>query len=76
MEWLIGTQCKIYVVFGCGITTKELKGGSTSKAVRMEELKTTRKEKESLEKHIDILESTYDLLKSIMVPQHPSPPPG
>ena len=76
MEWLIGTQCKIYVVFGCGITTKELKGGSTSKAVRMEELKTTRKEKDSLQKRTDILKSKYDRLESILVHQRPSPPLG
>uniref|UniRef100_M0ZVD1 TNP2-like transposon protein n=1 Tax=Solanum tuberosum TaxID=4113 RepID=M0ZVD1_SOLTU len=73
-------QCKSHAVgFGGGITTKELKGGSTSKAALLEELKTTRKEKESLQKRIDILESKYDRLESIVVRQHPSPsspPPG
>ncbi|XP_049375480.1 uncharacterized protein LOC125840551 [Solanum verrucosum] len=70
-------QCKSHAVgFGGGITTKELKGGSTSKAALLEELKTTRKEKESLQKYIDILESKYDRLESIVVRQHPSPPPG
>ncbi|KAH0748281.1 hypothetical protein KY290_027513 [Solanum tuberosum] len=75
VERCFGPQCKSHAVgFGGGITTKELKGGSTSKAVLLEELKTTRKEKESLQKHIDILESKYDRLESIVVRQHPSPP--
>lgn len=76
VERCFGPQCKSHAVgFGGGITTKELKGGSTSKAVLLEELKTTRKEKESLQKRIDILESKYDRLESIVVRQHPSPPP-
>ncbi|KAH0644773.1 hypothetical protein KY284_032657 [Solanum tuberosum] len=61
------------------LTNNELKGGSTSKAALLEELKTTRKEKELLQKSIDILESKYDRLESIVVRQHPSlpsPPPG
>ncbi|KAH0664550.1 hypothetical protein KY284_029481 [Solanum tuberosum] len=75
VERCFGPQCKSHAVgFGGGITTKELKGGSTSKAVLLEELKTTRKEKESLQKRIDILESKYDRLESIVVRQHPSPP--
>ncbi|XP_049399775.1 uncharacterized protein LOC125863826 [Solanum stenotomum] len=79
VEWCFGPQCKSHAVgFGGGITTKELKGGSTSKVALLEELKTTRKEKESLQKRIDILESKYDHLESIVVRQHPlpsSPPP-
>ncbi|KAH0679017.1 hypothetical protein KY284_020102 [Solanum tuberosum] len=80
VERCFGLQCKSHAVgFGGGITTKELKGGSTSKAALLEELKTTRKEKESLQKCIDIVESKYDRLESIVVRQHPSPsspPPG
>ncbi|KAH0702207.1 hypothetical protein KY285_016485 [Solanum tuberosum] len=77
VEWCFEPQCKSHAVgFGGGITTKELKGGSTSKAALWEELKITRKEKESLRKRIDILESKYDRLESIVVRQHPSPPPG
>ncbi|XP_049380043.1 uncharacterized protein LOC125844753 [Solanum stenotomum] len=77
VERCFGPQCKSHAVgFGGGITTKELKGGSTSKVALLEELKTTRKEKESLQKRIDILESKYDRLESIVVRQHPSPPPG
>ncbi|XP_049414729.1 uncharacterized protein LOC125877490 [Solanum stenotomum] len=72
VERCFGPQCKSHAVgFGGGITTKELKGGSTSKAVLLEELKITRKEKESLQKRIDILESKYDRLESIVVRQHP-----
>ncbi|KAG5631095.1 hypothetical protein H5410_002812 [Solanum commersonii] len=75
VERCFGPQCKIHAVgFGGGITTKELKGGSTSKAALLEELKTTQKEKESLQKCIDILENKYDHLESIVVCQHPSPP--
>ena len=75
MEQCFGPQCKSHAVrFGGGITTKELKGGSTSKAVLLEELKTTQKEKESLQLCIDILESKYDRLENIVVHQHPSPP--
>ncbi|KAL3363154.1 hypothetical protein AABB24_012452 [Solanum stoloniferum] len=75
VERCFGPQCKSHAVgFGGGITTKELKGGSTSKAALLEELKITRKEKESLQKRIDILESKYDRLESIVVRQHPSPP--
>ncbi|KAG5611230.1 hypothetical protein H5410_022511 [Solanum commersonii] len=63
VEQCFGPQCKIHVVgFFGGITTKELKGGSTSKDAFLEELKTTRKEKESLQKRMDILESKYDPL--------------
>ncbi|KAH0728139.1 hypothetical protein KY284_004004 [Solanum tuberosum] len=63
VEQWFGPQCKIHVVGFCGgITTKELKGGCTSKDAFLEELKTTRKEKESLQKCMDILESKYDLL--------------
>ncbi|MCD7458107.1 hypothetical protein HAX54_037216 [Datura stramonium] len=44
-----GPQCKSHAVgFGGGITAKELKSGTTSKAALLEELKATRKEKESL----------------------------
>ncbi|KAG5610273.1 hypothetical protein H5410_021554 [Solanum commersonii] len=68
VERCFGPQCKTHAVgFVGGITTKELKGGSTSKAALLEELKTTRKEKESLQKRIDILESKYDCLESIVV---------
>ncbi|XP_049345465.1 uncharacterized protein LOC125809986 [Solanum verrucosum] len=75
VERCFGPQCKSHAVgFGGGITTKELKGGSTSKAALLEELKITQKEKESLQKRIDILESKYDRLESIVVRQHPSPP--
>ncbi|KAH0643766.1 hypothetical protein KY290_035217 [Solanum tuberosum] len=74
VERCFGPQCKSHAVgFGGGITTKELKGGSTSKAALLEKLKITRKEKESLQKRIDILESKYDRLESIVVCQHPSP---
>ncbi|TMX05394.1 hypothetical protein EJD97_023222 [Solanum chilense] len=80
VEHCLGPQCKIHAIgFGGGITTKELKGGNTSKAVLLEELKATQKEKESLQKRIDILESKYDLLESILVRQRlspPSPPQG
>ncbi|KAH0724887.1 hypothetical protein KY284_000752 [Solanum tuberosum] len=42
VERCFGPQCKSHAVgFGGGITTKELKGGSTSKAALLEELKTT-----------------------------------
>ncbi|XP_049414982.1 uncharacterized protein LOC125877746 [Solanum stenotomum] len=68
VERCFGPQCKSHVVgFGGGITTKELKGGTTSKAALWEELKTTRKEKESLQKRMDILESKYEQLENIVI---------
>ncbi|KAH0773508.1 hypothetical protein KY290_010645 [Solanum tuberosum] len=73
MERCFGPQCKSHVVgFGGGITTKELKGGTTSKAALWEELKTTQKEKESLQKCMDILESKYEHLENIVIRQSSS----
>ncbi|XP_049364238.1 uncharacterized protein LOC125828993 [Solanum verrucosum] len=75
VERCFGPQCKSHVVgFGGGITTKELKGGTTSKAALWEELKTTRKEKESLQKRMDILESKYEHLENIVIHQSSSVP--
>ena len=75
VERCFGPQCKSHAVgFGGGITTKELKGGSTSKAVLLEELKTTRKEKESVQKCMDILESKYEHLENIVIRQSSSVP--
>ncbi|XP_049407793.1 uncharacterized protein LOC125871238 [Solanum stenotomum] len=75
VERCFGPQCKSHVVgFGGGITTKELKGGTTSKAALWEELKTTRKEKESLQKRMDILESKYEHLENIVIRQSSSVP--
>lgn len=46
VERCFGPQCKSHVVrFGGGITIKELKGGTTSKAALLEELKITHKRK-------------------------------
>ncbi|KAH0693425.1 hypothetical protein KY285_020522 [Solanum tuberosum] len=75
VERCFGPQCKSHVVgFGGGITTKELKGGTTSKAALWEELKTTQKEKESLQKCMDILESKYEHLENIVIRQSSSVP--
>ncbi|KAH0765098.1 hypothetical protein KY285_000969 [Solanum tuberosum] len=75
VERCFGPQCKSHVVgFGGGITTKELKGGTTSKAALWEKLKTTRKEKESLQKRMDILESKYEHLENIVIRQSSSVP--
>ncbi|KAK4358948.1 hypothetical protein RND71_021177 [Anisodus tanguticus] len=69
VERCFGPQCKSHVVgFGGGITAKELKGGTTSKAALLEELKAAKKEKESLQKRIERLER-------IVVRQPSSPPP-
>ncbi|KAH0667861.1 hypothetical protein KY290_029969 [Solanum tuberosum] len=46
VERCFGPQCKSHVVgFGGGITTKELKGGTTSKDALWEELKTLEKKR-------------------------------
>ncbi|XP_059309470.1 uncharacterized protein LOC132060445 [Lycium ferocissimum] len=75
VERCFGPQCKSHAIgFGGGITAKELKGGTTSKAALAEELKTTKKEKESLQKRMDILESKYERLERILVRQPSSPP--
>ncbi|KAG5595690.1 hypothetical protein H5410_036922, partial [Solanum commersonii] len=75
VERCFGPQCKSHVVgFGGGITTKELKGGTTSKAALWEDLKTTRKGKESLQKRMDILESKYEHLENIVIHQSSSVP--
>ncbi|XP_059288462.1 uncharacterized protein LOC132041785 [Lycium ferocissimum] len=75
VERCFGPQRKSHAVgFGGGITAKELKGGATSKAALLEELKTTKKEKESLQKRMDILESKYEQLERILVRQPSSPP--
>ncbi|OIT20633.1 putative receptor-like protein kinase, partial [Nicotiana attenuata] len=71
-----------------GITTKELKGGSSSKAAILSELNATRKEKESLqtelnatkkakeslEKRMDDFETKYNHLISLLVDQPSSAP--
>ncbi|XP_059290138.1 uncharacterized protein LOC132043691 [Lycium ferocissimum] len=76
IEKCFGPQRKSHVVgFGGGITAKELKGGNSSKAALLEELKTTKKEKESLQKRMDILESKYERLERIVLGQPSSPPP-
>ncbi|XP_060217384.1 uncharacterized protein LOC132644790 isoform X5 [Lycium barbarum] len=75
VERCFGPQCKSHAVgFGGGITAKELKGGTTSKAALLEELKTTKKEKESLQNRMDILESKYERLERMLVRQPSSPP--
>ncbi|XP_060184766.1 uncharacterized protein LOC132614356 isoform X1 [Lycium barbarum] len=75
VERCFGPQCKSHAVgFGGGITAKELKGGTTSKAALLEELKTTKKEKESLQIRMDILESKYERLERMLVRQPSSPP--
>nr|XP_018631587.1 uncharacterized protein LOC104111492 isoform X2 [Nicotiana tomentosiformis] len=81
IERCFGPQNKSHVVgLGGGITTKELKGGSFSKAAILVELNATRKEKESLqtelnatknakeslEKYMDDFESKYDHLISLL----------
>ncbi|MCD7471903.1 hypothetical protein HAX54_012692, partial [Datura stramonium] len=58
------------------VVERELKGGTTSKAALLEELKTTRKEKESLQERMDILEGKYERLESLVVRQPSSPPLG
>ncbi|OIT36948.1 hypothetical protein A4A49_07851 [Nicotiana attenuata] len=53
-ERCFGPQSKSHVVeLGGGITTKELKGGSSSKAAILIELNATRKEKESLQTELN-----------------------
>ncbi|OIT02638.1 hypothetical protein A4A49_10965 [Nicotiana attenuata] len=89
IERCFGPQNKSHVVgLGGGITTKELKGGSSSKAAILIELNATRKEKESLqtelnatkkakdslEKCMDDFESKYDHLISLLVDQPSSTP--
>ncbi|XP_075098468.1 uncharacterized protein LOC107787865 [Nicotiana tabacum] len=89
IERYFGPQNKSHVVgLGGGITTKELKGGSSSKAAILIELNATRKEKESLqtelnatkkakdslEKRMDDFESKYDHLISLLVDQPSSAP--
>ncbi|XP_019254065.1 PREDICTED: uncharacterized protein LOC109232795 [Nicotiana attenuata] len=89
IERCFGPQNKSHMVgLGGGITTKELKGGSSSKAAILIELNATRKEKESLqteqnatkkgkeslEKRMDDFESKYDHLISLLVDQPSSAP--
>ncbi|OIT27497.1 hypothetical protein A4A49_65712, partial [Nicotiana attenuata] len=53
-ERCFGPQYKNHVVgLGGGIITKELKGGSSSKAAILAELNATRKEKESLQTELN-----------------------
>ncbi|XP_070033598.1 uncharacterized protein [Nicotiana tomentosiformis] len=89
VERYFGPQNKSHVVgLGGGITTKELKGGSSSRAAILIELNATQKEKESLqielnvtkkakeslEKRMDDFESKYDHLISLLVDQPSSAP--
>ncbi|MCD7449897.1 hypothetical protein HAX54_002200 [Datura stramonium] len=49
VERCFGPQCKSHVVgFGGGITSKDLKGGSSMKSALLEELNVSRKEKAAL----------------------------
>lgn len=55
------------------MTTKEFKGGTTLKDALLEDLKISQKEKESLQKRTDSLESIYDRLESKVIRQSTSP---
>lgn len=89
IERCFGPQNKSHVVgLWGGIATKELKGGSSSKAAILIELNATRKEKESLQiernaikkakdslkKCMDNFKSKYDHLISLLVVQPSSTP--
>ncbi|OIS98924.1 hypothetical protein A4A49_01612 [Nicotiana attenuata] len=64
VERCFGPQNKSHVVgLGGGITTKELKGGSSSKAAILAELNATRKEKESLQTELNATKKAKELLE-------------
>ncbi|OIT30395.1 hypothetical protein A4A49_58966, partial [Nicotiana attenuata] len=89
VERCFGPQNKSHVIgLGGGITTKELKGGSSSKAAILAELNATRKEKESLQTELnatkkakesleirmDNIDSKYENIISLLVDQPSSAP--
>ncbi|KAH0673739.1 hypothetical protein KY290_005235 [Solanum tuberosum] len=89
VERCFGPQSKSHVVgFGGGITSKDLKGGSTAKTALLEELKAsrkekvvlleelnaTRKEKESMKRRLDNIEKKCKMFESVIFRDPSSPP--
>ncbi|KAH0682780.1 hypothetical protein KY289_020532 [Solanum tuberosum] len=89
VERCFGPQSKSHVVgFGGGITSKDLKGGSTAKtalleelnasrkekAALLEELNVTRKENESMKRRLDNIEKKCEMFESVIFRDPSSPP--
>jgi len=89
VERCFGPQSKSHVVgFGGGITSKDLKGGSTAKTALLEELKASRKEKvvlleelnatrkenESMKRRLDNIEKKCKMFESVIFRDPSSPP--
>ncbi|WMV40449.1 hypothetical protein MTR67_033834 [Solanum verrucosum] len=89
VERCFGPQSKSHVVgFGGGITSKDLKGGSSAKAalleqlnvsrkekaVLLEELNASRKENESMKRRMDNIEKRCEIFESAIFRDPSSPP--
>ncbi|WMV42845.1 hypothetical protein MTR67_036230 [Solanum verrucosum] len=89
VERCFGPQSKSYVVgFGGGITSKDLKGGSSAKvalleqlnvsrkekAALLEELNASRKENESMKRRMDNIEKRCEMFESTIFRDPSSPP--
>jgi len=89
VERCFGPQSKSHVVgFGGGITSKDLKGGSSAKAALLEQLNVSRKEKvalleevnasrkenESMKRCMDNIEKRCEMFESTMFRDPSSPP--
>ncbi|KAH0665357.1 hypothetical protein KY285_026563 [Solanum tuberosum] len=89
VERCFGPQSKSHVVgFGGGITSKDLKGGSSAKAAPLEQLNVSRKEKpalleelnasrkenESMKRCMDNIEKRCEMFESTMFRDPSSPP--
>ncbi|XP_049399721.1 uncharacterized protein LOC125863748 [Solanum stenotomum] len=89
VERCFGPQSKSHVVgFGGGITSKDLKGGSSAKAALLEQLNVSRKEKaalleelnasrkenESMKRRLDNIEKRCEMFESTIFRDPSSPP--
>ncbi|KAH0723840.1 hypothetical protein KY290_005132 [Solanum tuberosum] len=91
VERCFGPQSKSHVVgFGGGITSKDLKGGSSTKVALLEQLNVSRKEKdalleevnasrkenESMKRRMDNIEKRCEIFESAIFRDLSSPPPS
>ncbi|KAH0665314.1 hypothetical protein KY290_027576 [Solanum tuberosum] len=91
VERCFGPQSMSHVVgFGGGITSKDLKGGSSAKAALLEQLNVSRKEKfalleelnasrkenESMKRRMDNIEKRCEIFESAIFRDPSSPPPS
>ncbi|XP_019243437.1 PREDICTED: uncharacterized protein LOC109223532 isoform X2 [Nicotiana attenuata] len=71
VEKCFGPQTRSHIFgYGGGVKAKDLKGGASSKAELISELRSTREENKSLKDRVSTLESEMKDLKKLVLAQH------